>query len=468
MGRKPESSFKAGMYLLETLTSGMYNEPLSIYREYIQNAVDSLDMIRTKSRRGSLEIRIDLNPKNRTITIRDSGIGLSASNAEQILSTIGSSSKSGSGLRGFRGIGRLGGIAFSEKAVFCTKAEGEVIESIQEWNCRELRRLLGDPDKASMKLRDVFKRITSFEQRNSKKHRGSYFEVMLEGVSSFRNHLFDIQKVRNYLSEVAPVPFNPSEFSYARKLSDYLSCHVNNYGAYDIVLNGEPIFKPYRNQVKVTKKGSNDHIDDVELFEIKIGGQFVACGWFGQRRELLGAIAKGDISSGIKVRIGNLLLGDGHLLDRCFREPRFNGYLIGEIHVDCPELIPNSRRDDFIDNDMKTLFYNSVERQIGLPLSKRIRLRSRTSSESKKTNGDRSAQEKDVSLISVCYQKETDGKECLAKYTQSKSSSALKNVFEPCRGCSKLNAILFKLRQKYSLRRSKKVTLPCSRRNTSK
>lgn len=47
MGEKPrkKSSFKAGMYLLETLTAGMYNEPLSIYREYIQNAVDSIDLL---------------------------------------------------------------------------------------------------------------------------------------------------------------------------------------------------------------------------------------------------------------------------------------------------------------------------------------------------------------------------------------------------------------------------------------
>lgn len=33
-----------GKFTLESLTTGMYNEPESCFREYIQNAVDSIDM----------------------------------------------------------------------------------------------------------------------------------------------------------------------------------------------------------------------------------------------------------------------------------------------------------------------------------------------------------------------------------------------------------------------------------------
>ena len=32
-----------GKYTLESLTNGMYASPLDMYREYVQNAVDSLD-----------------------------------------------------------------------------------------------------------------------------------------------------------------------------------------------------------------------------------------------------------------------------------------------------------------------------------------------------------------------------------------------------------------------------------------
>ena len=49
------------------------------------------------------------------------------------------------------------------------------------------------------------------------------------------------------------------------------------------------------------------------------------------------------------------------------REARFSSYMVGEIQGDCKDLIPNSTRDDFVDNNMKTLFYNAIEREIELP-----------------------------------------------------------------------------------------------------
>lgn len=371
------SYFKAGMYLLENLTTGMYTEPMSIYREYIQNAVDSIDLATSDGRSTLTQVNIALDPLENKITISDNGTGIPAEFAQQILSSIGSSNKTGKGLRGFRGIGRLGGIAFSDKAIFRTKAIGEDIESIQEWDCKKLRNLLSDPKMASNTLKDSFQEITQFSRRNSKRSEDSYFEVTLYGVSSFRNYIMDIEKIRHYISQIAPVPFNPHEFSYGDEIDAYLSTNLSHYGKYNITLNGEPIYKPYRDNVKLTKRGF-DYIDGIKFFEIRIKKDTpVAYGWYGVRRDLLGSIIKGDKSSGIRVRVGNILIGDDHLLDGCFRESRFNSYMIGEIHVDSPDLIPNSRRDDFVDNQIKTLFYNAIEREIGLPISKEIRLRSR-------------------------------------------------------------------------------------------
>ena len=34
---------QVGKYTLESLTTGMYSDPKIVYREYIQNAVDSLE-----------------------------------------------------------------------------------------------------------------------------------------------------------------------------------------------------------------------------------------------------------------------------------------------------------------------------------------------------------------------------------------------------------------------------------------
>ena len=38
-----EINVEIGKYTLESLTTGMYSDPKIIYREYIQNSVDSLE-----------------------------------------------------------------------------------------------------------------------------------------------------------------------------------------------------------------------------------------------------------------------------------------------------------------------------------------------------------------------------------------------------------------------------------------
>ena len=39
-----EDIIQVGKYTLESLTTGMYSDPKIIYREYIQNSVDALEM----------------------------------------------------------------------------------------------------------------------------------------------------------------------------------------------------------------------------------------------------------------------------------------------------------------------------------------------------------------------------------------------------------------------------------------
>lgn len=436
-----KSSFKAGMYLLETLTAGMYNDPLSIYREYIQNAVDSIDLVKNQDKRDLTNINIDLDPVKKNITIRDNGVGVPAEVAEQVLSSIGSSNKQGSALgefRGFRGIGRLGGIAFSEKVIFRTKAAGEKIESIQEWDCQKLRQIFVK-EKYNLTLKDLFGQITNFSQQNSQPSRGSYFEVNLTGVSSFRNHIIDITKIRNYISQVAPVPFNYDQFPHGISIDKYLKDNLTNYSVYNIVLNGKPIYKQYSNSIKTSmKKGEAvDNIYDIHFFNIKLNEEKpIAFGWYGKRKNLLGSIKKGEGYSGIRVRVGNILLGDAHLLDQCFREDRFNGYMIGEIHVISPNLIPNSRRDDFIDNETKTLFYNAVEKAMGLSVSKEIRFMSRINAE--RTNIEMNSISKEDFNHAIEYE---NNKKIPNPTNISSQQNIMTKIQSVCRNCSQLNEI---------------------------
>ena len=89
-----------GSDLLSLVTSGIHTAPLSIYREYIQNAADSIAASGAPDA-GKVEINID--PANRRVTILDNGLGLSRVQALQELTPVASSSKRIGVDRGFQG-----------------------------------------------------------------------------------------------------------------------------------------------------------------------------------------------------------------------------------------------------------------------------------------------------------------------------------------------------------------------------
>ena len=72
------------------------------------------------------------------------------------------------------------------------------------------------------------------------------------------------------------------------------------------------------------------------------------------------------------MRKGNIQLGARNVLNSIFRDERFNGWLIGEIHIISHKLIPNARRDGL---EKTTLFYALQEqmRQWADKISSKIR-----------------------------------------------------------------------------------------------
>lgn len=97
-----EQQFKAEVRkVLRILTNSLYTNREIFLRELISNASDALDKLRFRTSRGEtprepdlpLEIHITLDEKARTLTITDSGLGMSAAELAENLGTI---AKSGS------------------------------------------------------------------------------------------------------------------------------------------------------------------------------------------------------------------------------------------------------------------------------------------------------------------------------------------------------------------------------------
>ena len=73
---------------------------------------------------------------------------------------------------------------------------------------------------------------------------------------------------------------------------------------------------------------------------------------------------------GLRLRQFNIEIGNDHTLDKFFKEQRGNGYFIGEVHAVDGGLIPNSRRDYFVENDALVEFERALKDYVERNLDK--------------------------------------------------------------------------------------------------
>ena len=161
-----------GTGIFGLITVAMYDNPLTMCREYLQNSADAIAGMGV-TEEGKVEITIQ--PSERRVRIRDNGPGLSYNDALHQLVPIGRSNKQIGSDRGFRRIGRLAGLAFAEAVTFTTRACRDEPVTRIAWSGRgwsrhttgesEIEQLLRDSVEAGKlhKSRDIL--ITSLKLR---------------------------------------------------------------------------------------------------------------------------------------------------------------------------------------------------------------------------------------------------------------------------------------------------------------
>lgn len=361
------SKITFGKYILDSLSIGMYSDPLMALREYIQNSTDSIDLLPKDTPQSIVEITVD--GRNRSLEISDNGVGIPSRKVKSTLLNIGASEKDPINSRGFRGIGRLGGLGYCDTLVFITKSKGERTYTTCIWDSRLLRQLINS--RRSIDAYFLIDKATSVKRSAySGSEKDHFLKVQMLNIHDSRNDLLNVPAIRSYLSQVAPVPFYP-DFVFGKKIDRELSKHVPSYKNYNIVLNKEQIFKQYRSTVNLCRD-SVDEIEGIRFVELHDDTNMLAFGWLGNLN-LFGAVNPASGVDGIRLRCGNILLGNKATLSALFKETRFNHYLVGELHTVDKRLIPNSRRDDFEDSAIKGKLFNEFIKEIGIPFSSKIR-----------------------------------------------------------------------------------------------
>ncbi|KRQ98836.1 ATP-binding protein [Bradyrhizobium valentinum] len=364
---------RVGKDVVELLTSGMYVSPVSIFREYVQNAADSVDALPDGADR---TVSIDFDHQARSVTIRDSGAGIRAADVLPVLLAIGGSAKRGTSARGFRGVGRLSGLAYCRELEFRTKAAGESAVTSLKWDCRRLRELLSQQSGVSG-LQEIISAVVSVSSQATNDRASHFFEVHLKEVSRLRNDmLLNEHLLSHYLSQVAPVPFSP-EFSLAAAIQKRLSEHGARRPI-RLVVAGEQVFRPFRDVIDQAGSDKSLKISDIEFFTIAdVDGEVGGVGWLGHH-EYVRSISSTLGVRGLRARVGDLQVGEANLFDECFKESRFNGWTVGEIHILDRRVVPNARRDNFEANH----HFANLLVQLG-PVAARIASRCRISSVSR-------------------------------------------------------------------------------------
>jgi molecular chaperone HtpG len=376
------AEYTFGANILENLTTGMYQDSKIIYREYIQNSCDQIDkaeelgILRPRDPNnkypdlGEGVINIWLDPKKRNIVIEDNATGIKADDFQRILGNIADSDKIIGKDKGFRGIGRLCGLAYCKQLVFTSRWHGEDVVSIMTCNALEMRRLINEANTNIKKhsALDVLNAMARFDTRAATMSDAPhFFKVELFDINDENEELFGgkdedgLKQLTDYLSFVAPVPYQRN-FLYSKEIYEKAKAMGTRIDEYEIRINGETIHKKYKTHLK-TGKGQDD-VFGVEFHEFRANDNtLIAWMWFGKTL-FKAAIKEEEISRGLRLRKENIQIGESDTLRNMFtREAsrRGNSYFIGEIFAISPELIPNSQRSYFNENPVRVDFEHMLK-----------------------------------------------------------------------------------------------------------
>lgn len=331
-----------GIDLLKMLMLQLYSNPRCIYREYIQNSLDSINEavhlgILKRVKDGQVNIHISSD----TITIEDNGTGIQSNRAVKILTDIANSIKNGIDTAGQFGVGRLSGGGYCDILEFETSYQGEDVGSVVSMDTRILRKLLSER-RNDISAEDAMRQICTMHKIkvDAEKH---YFIVRLINVVNSAEILLNTEDIQNYIRDVAPIDYGvtfnslintseQNEFIERHKGIDKIRVSLNE------IANIEKTYD-------ITVQGSGDIIEKIRYFELPTHEKYgrMGWGWYAVTEFSVQISEEKDSNAGIRLRKHNISL-DKNFLNTYFKEARGNKYFYGEIFITNDNIVPDSGR----------------------------------------------------------------------------------------------------------------------------
>lgn len=367
---------KIGKHVLDLLTTGMYKEPCLIYREYIQNSADQIDLLSPdeKNDLNRCRIVIDIDRQNARVKVKDFATGVPQKDFKARLLNIADSWKDPAKDKGFRGIGRLAGLAYCHKLIFETSAKGERVVSRMEMDGDEMRSILGNrKDRCSAS--ELIKRISTITQEETDiPDYECYFTVTLEGIiEAVGGGLLEVEAVRSLIEQIAPLPFSETRFKKWKIKIDAFAAEMGHpLQTYSISINGNTIVKPYKNVIIGRNREEVGKINDVVFRKIKDQrGKVLAWAWAAVPDQGKQITESTNPERMMRLRKDNIQIGmedffNGRAPDGggFFSQARANGYMLGEVHIIEPSIRPNADRNNLEVSEIASKFLTILKESL--------------------------------------------------------------------------------------------------------
>lgn len=350
-----------GRNLLETLTSALYESPIILFREYVQNSLDAYNESQKKGYAPIDDFCVDISidKKSRTIKIRDNGYAIESKAAfEKDMLSFGDSRKSDkSQFIGFRGIGRISAVPFCERLLFVNKAIDQDKKYICEWKGETFKQLINNDYKDTKSFEDVIKRIVSLsaEDACSDEH---FFEVVIENYSKEVEEVIENKNFDANLRKLLPLKYDATFTKSAEIINRYNSFMNEHFEKYMccIKLNGSELTKRYTDK---------EHVLASDIIFVEIRDKATAGNKEGDKAGImwftfnqLMTAKRNDKDYGIMVRSKNVLMGSNdtfadlcedsseHVASYSQLAATLRG-VYGELLINSINLKDNARRDWF-------------------------------------------------------------------------------------------------------------------------
>ena len=360
--------------LLETLTSSLYEDPIIIFREYVQNSLDAYNEEVNNDKAKAMDdffVDIKIDKDNSNIEITDNGYGIREEEFLTKMRLIGESDKKRiEDQIGFRGIGRLSAMPLCKELVFENKPKGINKCLIFTWDGDKFNELLN-------KGEDIGATLDEITTNSSEDHYGDidehYFKVKINGYQEAIKDMLKSKNFQDRLRTLLPLSYSP-EFTKQNQIKNkyyaFMGQRLDKFTC-SVKLEQEELYKPYTDE-DILASGIVFWDLIFPSKEENDSGERIGILWFTFNR-VIEQLPK-NRPYGVLVRSQNMLMGDQYALANdairsksdyitTFREltQALNG-ICGEMLINYDKLNDNARRDWFrIDEESIKLRHIIVE-----------------------------------------------------------------------------------------------------------